>query len=608
MDNRLDAHSPIIERARLALPDGTRVAFWIGLNIEHYQVHKPATSIFGGTAGLQCDPLNHGWRDHGPRVGIWRLVDLLDKCHMRASVLLTADVSEAYPQIIREGNKRGWVWLAHGKYNSIFEAGMSMEEERAYLRDVVGTIERETGQRPKGWPGPALIETSDTPEILVELGLSYVLDWRSDDQPFPLEVKAGRMISVPYSIELNDVSLFLGKSLSGQDFAQTIMDEFDLLYQQGQHSARVMCLALHSSSSTSHSESTERSSISPDMPPSGWPAPLFIDIIRAFTDVRSPLASNLDSLIAAIRNLLAVARERETPVIFGTVACDVDLQKAGMWIRKIPPTAGSSKAPSGWNWTSGSSASRTRCCRSKSTPLAFRNRPGRAAGLAPAWRPGDDRAAPPAAVFAHRSRRVLARTPHDCGPGRSSASAPNCRPLPTSSISTQNTATWWSSLKPSATWTSYRSESRCRRERGMLKGIDPLLSPELLHVLAQMGHGDEIVLVDRNFPAVATARRLVRLDGCDLPTAVRAVLSLLPLDTFVQQPIAAMAVVDDPGTVPAVQQDVFALARSIESRELGVERVERFAFYERARQAFAVVATSEARAYGCVILTKGVIF
>jgi L-fucose mutarotase len=142
----------------------------------------------------------------------------------------------------------------------------------------------------------------------------------------------------------------------------------------------------------------------------------------------------------------------------------------------------------------------------------------------------------------------------------------------------------------------------------MLKGLDPLLSPDLLYVLAQMGHGDQIALVDSNFPAVSTARRLIRLDGCDLPTAARAVLSVLPLDSFVERPIAAMDVVDQPGVVPQVQQDVFAVAYTAEGREVPVERLERFAFYARAREAFAVVATSEARPYGCILLTKGVIF
>src|SRR5947209_18262624 len=141
----------------------------------------------------------------------------------------------------------------------------------------------------------------------------------------------------------------------------------------------------------------------------------------------------------------------------------------------------------------------------------------------------------------------------------------------------------------------------------MLKGIGPLLPPELLLVLAQMGPGDEIALVDRNFPAVSMSRRLVRLDGCDLPGAARAVLSILPLDTFVERPLAAMNMVDTPDVVPEVQRDVFDIAQEVENREIGVERVERFAFYARASEAFAVVATTESRPYGCVILTKGVI-
>jgi L-fucose mutarotase len=128
----------------------------------------------------------------------------------------------------------------------------------------------------------------------------------------------------------------------------------------------------------------------------------------------------------------------------------------------------------------------------------------------------------------------------------------------------------------------------------MLKGIDPLLSPEALHVLAAMGHGDELVLVDRNYPAASTARRLVRLDGSDLRTAAHAVLALLPLDTFIDRPLAVMAMVDTPDVVPAVQQEIVDLAQDIEGRRIGVEHVERYAFYERARHAFAVMATSEA--------------
>ncbi|NMH97798.1 polysaccharide deacetylase family protein [Pseudonocardia acidicola] len=243
MDNELFEYSPITERPPLAWPGDARVAFYVGLNVEHYQVDRPSTSIFGGTAGLAPDPCNYGWRDYGPRVGIWRLIDSLDRHGLRASVLLNSDVCSRYPQIIDAGRERGWAWLAHGRDNSTFQAGMTRDEELAYLTDVVDTIEKATGSRPKGWLGPALTETFETPQLLAELGLSYVLDWCNDDQPYRLNVPG--MLSVPYSIEVNDVSLFVGKSLSGADFRQIVIDQFDQLYEDSAHSGRVMALCLH---------------------------------------------------------------------------------------------------------------------------------------------------------------------------------------------------------------------------------------------------------------------------------------------------------------------------------------------------------------------------
>ncbi len=141
----------------------------------------------------------------------------------------------------------------------------------------------------------------------------------------------------------------------------------------------------------------------------------------------------------------------------------------------------------------------------------------------------------------------------------------------------------------------------------MLKGLDPLLTPDLLFVLASMGHGDEIVLVDANFPATSVAQRLVRLDGVSLRDAAKAVLSVLPLDTYVDQPVATMAMVETPDLIPDVQDEVFALASEIEGSPVQVEHLERFAFYERARSAYAIVATGERRPYGNVVFSKGVV-
>lgn len=141
----------------------------------------------------------------------------------------------------------------------------------------------------------------------------------------------------------------------------------------------------------------------------------------------------------------------------------------------------------------------------------------------------------------------------------------------------------------------------------MLKGLDPLLGPDLLHVLAAMGHGDELVVADGNFPAASVARRLVRLPGIDAPRALRAILLVLPLDTFTPTPVAVMAVVGDPDAVPPPVREFQGIVDAAAGRPLRIETLERFAFYERARAAFAVVATGEPRPYGNILVVKGVV-
>jgi peptidoglycan/xylan/chitin deacetylase (PgdA/CDA1 family) len=236
---------PIIQRPKLEWPKGARLAFWIGLNVEHFELGKPSTSITPVTAGFVPDPLNHGWRDYGARVGIWRTMEALDAYGIRASVPLNSDVCNLYPQIIEEGRKRNWVWLVHGKNHSTKETGMPVEEERSYLNEVVSTIRMVTGEQPRGWLGPSLTETFNTPDLLAEAGITYICDWCNDDQPYPMKVKTGQMISIPYAIELNDLSLVLGRGYSGPELGQALMDQFDVLYEEGTKTGRVMAVALH---------------------------------------------------------------------------------------------------------------------------------------------------------------------------------------------------------------------------------------------------------------------------------------------------------------------------------------------------------------------------
>jgi L-fucose mutarotase len=146
----------------------------------------------------------------------------------------------------------------------------------------------------------------------------------------------------------------------------------------------------------------------------------------------------------------------------------------------------------------------------------------------------------------------------------------------------------------------------------MLKGLDPLLNADILAALRGMGHGDELVVSDANFPADAIARRtvlgrLLRMDGVDAPRAVRAIVSVLPLDSFVEHPALRMEVVDAPDEILPVHREVQAEIERAEGRTLTLAGIERMAFYERAKAAYCVIATGERRFYGCFILKKGVI-
>ncbi len=142
----------------------------------------------------------------------------------------------------------------------------------------------------------------------------------------------------------------------------------------------------------------------------------------------------------------------------------------------------------------------------------------------------------------------------------------------------------------------------------MLKGISPIISPELLKVLNEMGHGDELVIGDGNFPAASLAQRLIRLDGHMVPPVLEAVMELFPLDRFVERSAAVMQVVDPAAPEPVIWSEFRSILRAKEPENFtDLEEVERFSFYERAKNAYAIVATAETALYGNIILKKGVI-
>ena len=141
----------------------------------------------------------------------------------------------------------------------------------------------------------------------------------------------------------------------------------------------------------------------------------------------------------------------------------------------------------------------------------------------------------------------------------------------------------------------------------MLKGIPSILSPELLKILMEMGHGDEIILGDGNFPAASCAQRLVRLDGHGVCEVLEAILKLFPLDTFVEKPVSLMAVVNEDKLEPLIWEEYMSIIKKYDDKVKDFELVERFKFYERTKKAYAVVATSESALCANIILKKGII-
>ncbi len=238
---------PIIHRQPVRFPGGERLAVLIYVNIEHVPFGSTslAHAVYPGTLQFSPDILNHGWRDYGNRVGLWRIMQAMDRHGFRGTVNLNSDVCREYPQIIREGNQRRWEWGAQGDNNTSIATLMSEEQERAFIKRNLAIIEEATGKRPKGWLGMCLAESLNSPDLLAEAGIEYVSNYAHDELPVPMRVKRGSLLTMPYTLELNDVPTILGKGASGEVFGRMIVDQFDVLYAEGMERPRIMSISLH---------------------------------------------------------------------------------------------------------------------------------------------------------------------------------------------------------------------------------------------------------------------------------------------------------------------------------------------------------------------------
>ena len=241
MHNTRYDYLPGIKRERIRWPGDAVLAVWVCPNIEYFHFDLPVP----GGAGPVPDVHTYSHRDYGSRVGVFRLMKVLDQYGIRASVLLNAEVCDHHPDIIEEGNKRNWEWLGHGLTNSVWMSQYPSEEERGIIREVRDKLTAGTQTVPKGWLGPGLAETFNTPDHLASEGFEYVCDWACDDQPVPMRVENGRLIAMPYQQGINDMTIFMRGQQTPDQYLRAVCDQFDTLYSESAESGKVMALPLH---------------------------------------------------------------------------------------------------------------------------------------------------------------------------------------------------------------------------------------------------------------------------------------------------------------------------------------------------------------------------
>jgi allantoinase len=236
---------PITERPRLTWPDNARLAVMICPNILHYELMPPPDPWINTWSRMTPDVMMFGRQDFGNRVGFWRLAEILDKHRVPCTAVVNVEALIKFPDICAALVERKWDVLGHGMCNTRFIYGFSREQELSYYREMLRVTHELTGIQMAGMGGPGpQAATENTPDLLAEAGFIYYADLFHDDQPFPLRVKTGRLISMPYSLEINDVPIF-STAYEGDQFLNTVRRQFDRLYAEGERGGRVMCIALH---------------------------------------------------------------------------------------------------------------------------------------------------------------------------------------------------------------------------------------------------------------------------------------------------------------------------------------------------------------------------
>ena len=237
-------YSALPSRPDYSWPGGKRLAVCICNNIEQFAFLSGLGSD-ATQAGAPQSTRNYAWRDYGNRVGQWYLFDLLDEMGVPASHNVNSTVLDACPEIVERIRVRGDEVIGHGRTNAERQDGLSEAEEARLIEEASAGIADHFGARPAGWLGPYLAQSPVTLDLLKEAGYAYVLDWPADDQPFWMRTRAGPILSVPYSIEINDSPALVFRRHSAREFEEMMIDQFDEMLVQSERRPLVYTVVLH---------------------------------------------------------------------------------------------------------------------------------------------------------------------------------------------------------------------------------------------------------------------------------------------------------------------------------------------------------------------------
>ena len=239
------AYSAIAERPPLVLPDAARLAVWVIVNVEEWDIRQPMPrTVLSPPAGGSPMPdiPNWAWHEYGNRVGFWRMLEVFDDFSIPAVLAINGSAIAAYEPIARAARDRNWEFMGHGFTQKNMQKVANETDDIARTAAAIAAF---AGRRPRGWLGPGLTETWDTPDLLVEAGFDYVCDWVLDDQPVVLKTRSGPIVNIPYTQECNDVAMMLIQHHKASEYSDRAIDQFEQLHHDARNSARVMAVVVH---------------------------------------------------------------------------------------------------------------------------------------------------------------------------------------------------------------------------------------------------------------------------------------------------------------------------------------------------------------------------